>query len=301
MPVNVKDNIYGLAMPGVSENVDILESMGLNMKVYFDISFMKLYMTLGVEISEDRKKLGADSLYRAMRSRFFDQAKDLKEKNVTVNGVEGREFSGNTDDGILRIQIFLPAMEEVVMNMVLTLNKKTLMDDEADKFFSSFTYNGIKKTSAPEETVWTNYSYPNQLFSIDWPAKPRETKDVKSYEGKIIYAYQALDLKNQLFYGMNVTSVKEGLYQAHLDSNYFNSVKEGLRARMTDAKILDSGFVKINGYPGYRVRVIGKAQGEQFETIVTSVLRGNRNYYLYVVYAPMEANRLVADLIPRVF
>ena len=94
MPVNVKDNIYGLATcPGVSENVDILESMGLNMKVYFDISFMKLYMTLGWKYLRTGENL-AQIVCTApcVKAQIHDKAEDLKEKNVTVNGVEGREF-----------------------------------------------------------------------------------------------------------------------------------------------------------------------------------------------------------------
>jgi uncharacterized protein YbaP (TraB family) len=295
LPVNIKDSVYGLQMPGVAGNFEMLESIGVDMKMFFDISFMKVYMTFGVELSADRKKLGADSLYNSMRSRFFDKSKDVKEKLITVNGIEGRELSGSNDDGEMKIQVFLPRMEEIVLNAVFSLSKKSLNDDETNKFFRSFTYNGLNKTSIETEKTWSILSYPDQLFSIEWPSKPKETKDVNSQQDKITYTYQTMDVKNQAFYGMSVTSVKEGMYRPGFDTTYFILIKETLKLRLEDSKVLDSSFISFSNYPGYKIRIIGKTQGESFETKVLMVARGSRVYYLYAVYSPIEENRSVAD------
>src|SRR6185503_11936797 len=79
MPVAIKDSVYKLEMPGIAENIEMLESMGISMKMFFDISMMKIYMTFGTELSGDRKKLGADSIYSAMRARLFAKAEVTRE------------------------------------------------------------------------------------------------------------------------------------------------------------------------------------------------------------------------------
>jgi hypothetical protein len=65
----------------------------------------------------------------------------LKEKPVTVNGVEGREYRISTYEGEMKMQIFIPETERVILNMVYGFTEKSLSDKETEKFFQSFVFN----------------------------------------------------------------------------------------------------------------------------------------------------------------
>lgn len=300
-PVAIKDSAYSLQMPGLAENMDVFASIGIDMKMFFDISFMKMYMTMGLELPEERRKLGADSLYNGMRNRYGNRDKLPEEKRITVNGMEGREYTMTTEDGELKLQVFIPGLERLILNAVFAFNKKVLDDDESGRFFKSFVYNGVAKKGAETEKAWIIQRYPHHSFTVEMPLKPRERKDVNSQEGKIIYTYQTIDIRSQVFYGMNISAVKKGLYDSGLDSNYFLSLKENLKAGFEDSKIIDSSFITINNYPGYRLSVTGKAKGDIVETKVLALARGSRSYYLYAVFFPNDENRLSAERFLRSF
>ena len=295
-PVAVNDNVYALQMPGVAEGIEMFESMGLEMKMYFDISFMKMYMTMGIEIPEERRKLGADSLYNGLRSRYASKGEVLKEKPVTVNGVEGREYRISTYEGEMKMQIFIPETERVILNMVFGFTEKSLSDKETEKFFQSFVFNKdiVKPKVAPQKT-WSLFEYPVQSFSVEMPAKPREKKDVVTEEGKIVYDWQTIDIKEQVFYGMSVSTMKEGMYDAGDDSSYFVAIKEKLKESFEEVAVLDSSFITVGTYPGYRLTVAGKTEGEQLETRILAVSRGGISYYLYAVSGPGENGKRTAE------
>ncbi|MEI2738881.1 MAG: TraB/GumN family protein [Chitinophagaceae bacterium] len=294
--VAVKDNVYALQMPGVAEGIEMFESMGLEMKIYFDISFMKMYMTMGIEIPEERKKLGADSLYNGLRSRYASKGEVLKEKPVTVNGVEGREYRISTYEGEMKMQIFIPATERVILNMVYGFTEKSLSDKETEKFFQSFVLNkDIIEPKVTTQKTWSLLEYPVQSFSVEMPVKPREKKDVVTEEGKITYDWQAIDIKEQIFYGMSVSTMKEGMYDAGDDSSYFVAIKERLKESFEEATVLDSSFITVSTYPGYRLTVTGKTEGELLETRILAVSRGGISYYLYAVSGPGDNSKRTAE------
>lgn len=289
--VNLPDSAYSIQMPGEPGSIETLEEMGLNMKVFFDISAMKMYMTIGMELPEERRKLGLEGLYNSLKSRYSSGNKPLKENAITVNGIEGREFITRSDDGEFRMQVFIPGMEYVIFNGVFAFKEKALRDAESGRFFQSLSYGGVKAKPATQPREWSVQRFPQHAFSIELPIKPREKKDVNTDEGKITYEYQWMDIKSQSVYGMNVYSTKEGLYDTGLDSNYFLSLKNNLLANFTESSILDSSFISIDNHPGFRLSMKGKTGGEQIEAKVLSVIRGNRQYYIYVLYSPSQSNR----------
>ncbi len=294
-PVNIRDSIYKLQMPGIAETFEALQSMGLEMKMFFDISVMKVFMTFNVEIGEDRKKLGADSLYNGIKERYRKTDGHIKEKRITVNGTEGREYSMSMNEGEMRLQVFIPGLEQVILNGVFAAREKSLQDAETARFFQSFVYNPDFKRPVQAEKNWSRVDFGNHAFSVVLPANPKETKDVNSEEGKIIHSYQYIDIKDQVFYGMRISSVKENLYDPAYDSSYFISIKERLKTGFEESKVLDSAFISKNNYPGYAVTIAGKMAGDLLETRVISLARGSRNYYIYAVYLPNDSNRLSAD------
>jgi uncharacterized protein YbaP (TraB family) len=294
-PVHIRDSVYALQMPGIAENLGLLQSMGLEMKMFYDISVMKMFMTLSVEIGEDRKKLGADSLYNGIKQQYKKKDKQIKEKRIIINGIEGREYGMSTEEGQMTLQVFIPELEQVILNGVFAIREKSLHDAETVRFFQSFVYNRNFKRSVQPEKNWSRVDYGNHAFSVEMPAMPKEAKDVNSEEGKIIHTYQYIDIKAQVFYGMRISSVKENMYDPGNDSSYFIAIKDRLKTGFEDSRILDSAFISMNHYPGYSIAVSGKSGSDWLETRVITLARGSRNYYLYAVYFPAEDNRLSAN------
>ncbi len=277
-------------MPGVADGIEMFESMGMEMKLFFDISFMKMYMTIGLEIPEERKKIGADSIFGSFKKRYSGNGKVISEKQITVNGVAGRECRITTEDGEMKMQIFLPRMERVILNAVFAFKEKTLEEPETEKFFQSFVYNNVPPKKVTTEKIWSRMNFPLQSFSVEIPAKPKEKKDVVSEEGKTLYKWQAIDIKDQIFYGMQVAVMKEGMYDTGDDTTYFLNIKDNLKAGFKNVKLTDSAFYSMNNYPAYTVTLNGNAEGDFLETKIIAVIRGGLNYYLYAVYQPTEAN-----------
>lgn len=290
MPVLITDSSYTVQMPGIADGIKMFESMGMEMKLFFDISFMKMYMTLGIEISEERKKIGADSIFNSLKKQYATNGKVVSEKKIAVNGVIGREYRFTTEDGDIKMQVFLPAMERVILNAVFAFKEKSLAEPETEKFFQSFVYNNNRPQKPVTEKIWSRINFPMQSFSVEIPAKPKETKDVVSEEGKIVYNWQSIDVKDQIFYGMRAALMKEGMYDSGDDTAYFLTIKDNLKSGFENVTIIDSSFYSIENYPAYRVTLNGKSEGDFLETKMISIVRGGLSYYLYSVYQPSEAN-----------
>lgn len=287
-PVEIKDSAYFLSMPGVANRFELLESYGLNTKMFFDISFMKLYMTMSLEIGEDRKKLGPDSLFGEMKRQYAREGTNVKEKTVSINGLEGRELRFKTDDGDFIMQVFLPGMERMVLNAVMALKEQSLLDKDSKKFFQSFVVNKNSKKPINEEMKGYSYTNKTQSFSIDFPVKPIESIDVRSEPGKIIHAFQAMDMKSQIFYGARISSVKEGLYLAIKDSAHFLALADNIRMKFENVSIIDSSLFTFCGFPACKFTATAISEGSDIVIDIFSVLRGNRNYYLFALYQPGE-------------
>lgn len=293
-PVTIEDSAYNLQMPGIAESFEAFKSLGLDMKIFFDISFMKMYMTFSMEIPADRKKLGYDSLYKGLSERFA-KGRSIKEKTINVNGIEGREYRLSMEDGQMKMQIFIPRLERVVMNIVFAFQEKSINDNETDKFFKTFTMNASRPKVPVAEKKWTRLEYPALSFSFEMPLKPKETKDVVSDEGMVSYSWQAVDIKEQVFYGMNVSTMKEGMHDPTSDSSYFESLKTLLQTSFENPRILDSAYITVSGYPAFQLTVAGKTEGEQMVTKIISVARGGIGYYMFCVFIEGSASEATAD------
>ncbi|KAK6021912.1 aminotransferase, class III [Ostertagia ostertagi] len=113
LPVAVTDSAYHLQMPGNAEQFNSMTSMGIDMKAFFDIANMKMFMTLYADLTPERAKVGVDSMYRSVKNRYVKMYKTVKEKNITVNGTDGREFTISAED-------FRPLNEELARKRSLS-------------------------------------------------------------------------------------------------------------------------------------------------------------------------------------
>ncbi len=294
-PVNIADSVYVLEMPGYAEKLEMLETMGFDIKMFFDIAFMRMYMTMSLQLPEERKKLGVDSLYRSLGKFYTSKGMVSRESVVKINGQEGREYFISIDGGEMRMQIFVPGFERVVLNALFAFKKEAIKDSESEQFFQSFVYKGGNISKPNAEKKWVTYDYSRLSFSVDMPLKPKETKDVVSDEGKAVYKMQAYDIGDQVYYGISVEAMKKGMYASGNDLEGFLQMKENLKQEYTNTEILDSAFITLDGYSGYRLTLKGDTEGETLITKILSVPRGGINYYLFAVYHPSSKNSDNAD------
>lgn len=292
--VPASDSSYIIEMPGEAETLQSLASMGLDMKMHLDFSNLKLYMTLGFELTEEFKQMNEDSLFKIMRERVTEQGKYSKDKKIVVNGHTGREYKFSNIWGEYLVNLLIPGKQMLVLNAIFSYNGKVNEDEDSKKFFNSFSFTNKPKTMTTGSQVWERMNYPDQSFSIEFPQKPKETRDINSEEGKISYEWQALDMKTQTFYGINVSKMKMGHYENSVDTAYFTRVKEILREGFENAEIIDSSFTNVDSYPAYTVSVKAASGLESVFIKTLSIKRGGLIYYIYTVFQN-ESGRQNAD------
>lgn len=49
-PVSIKEDVYTLEMPGSADALNMMEDIGMDMKMFFDLSVMKMYMTMNLDL-----------------------------------------------------------------------------------------------------------------------------------------------------------------------------------------------------------------------------------------------------------
>ena len=295
IPVKVTDSAYGLSMPGIADNLKVLEELGVDAKLFFDLAYLRMYMTMSGELSPGRRNLGADSLYGALKEQYSSKGTLLKENTVSINGSEGREYKWKIEEGTMQMQIFLPGMERIVLNFVFSLGDKQSNDGDVQKFFNSFVANNnVHITPRKEEKDWSQIKDGYGSFTIEMPGKPKFTKDVKSDADKVALNYQYIDMSSQVFYSASAFKMKEGKYSA-VSKRSFEDLKNNLKAQGKDSKVIDSADLSFDGYPGYKCTVSTISNGTPLEITCDYVLRGNITYYVFVVYEMNEKNRIARD------
>ena len=182
-----------------------------------------------------------------------------------------------------------------MLNSVFACNEKGVTGDEADHFFQTFVFETGRKKKETGGKNWTQYQYPKYGFSIEMPVKPKEIRDQATEDGKVSFGWQNMEVLDQIFYGMSVSTMEEGMFDSGVDNDQYDALREQLRGSFESATISDSGFIWLNGYPGYRFTISGKSEGDEVESVIQSVSRGGISYYLYVVYAKGSASKNSAE------
>ncbi len=296
--VTNKAKIYTVKMPGKAAPIKRLAEMGVEIYTYADFSTSKFYMSFGIEIPENRRKLGIDSLYKSFAEKYDQKMIGKRDKKIIVNGVEGREYLGDFEGYGIKFQIFLPDNARVaVFNATISMfgNDKA-PDVNENKFFESFIYNkSFITTIEKDNSKWETYYFPQNSFRIKVPQKFTEKIDTGYSESKAVYNYETYNVPLETFFGMKVVVVKSGYYDSDTDSSSFIAIKDDLMSKFTDGKIIDSGFSDFNGYPAYHIHFKGKTEGADIEGKIFTVQRGNRNFYLYSLFEPNENGRLASQ------
>lgn len=289
-PVEIKDSAYTLQMPGTAEGIGMMQSMGMDMKTYFDMASLKMYMTICIDLPENRAALGADSIFKALEAKYEEKGKKFSVKTIMVNQLEGREFRLDNEEGSLLMQAFLPRMEKAVINAEFSVNDKQPDDKSLARFFESFHYNPDKpaRVVLKKKTGWLAMGDSARGFYAEMPMQPEFKKESTDNEGVTIYSWQGFDMGTAVYYGIVVSVMQEEMHQQAEDSVRFEAIKENMRERMDKVKITDSAAFTLDGYPAYSITALVKTNNEEMEARMLDVLRGGTAYHVYTVRLPSE-------------
>jgi uncharacterized protein YbaP (TraB family) len=279
--VETRDSLYTLQMPGKADAINMYPDMPFDMKMYFDMGSMTVYLTLGLQtatVKEDKK----DSLLSRVAERYKNKNSDFREKNITVGTERGKEFTMNNEYGEFRLQAFVPG-NFLVINGIFSLNKETIAAAIADRFFQSFKSNN-RPVTAPvaENEKWQTYTFSNHAFSVSLPGKYRTKKNDQPDVAWNEKTYEVLDVPGNAYYGIFIGENKPGYYSSE-DSTYFKRAEESLEAKLETKKISSRQF-EINGFPAFESIMKTGKEGEIIGLKILLLNRGNRRYFLLSTY-----------------
>lgn len=283
--VGIQDSLYSLQMPGKAEVFKIFEDMPFDMKMYFDMGSLVMYLTVGVRTAHLTEK-GRDSMLAKVGDRYHSKNSDFKEKDIVIGAHKGKEFSMKNEYGEFRIQAFIPG-DFLAINGVFALKKESLAHVDADRFFRSFKSNNMPPLKqVPDGERWQTYTFNEHAFAISFPGKYRSKKEKDEEEGWNQKTFELLDLAGNAYYGVFVGETKEGYYSSE-DSAYFNRVRESLETGMK-AEMISSRKFEMKGFPAFEGIMKTEEDNEEVNLKLFMLNRGNRRYFLLASFDPAK-------------
>ena len=272
--VSITDSLYTLQTPGKAE-VFSISDIPLDMKFYIDLGTMRIYFTASIPIGPGVKD--KDSIMNNLINYYTKQGINTKPKDVTVNGVAGKEIISSSDDAELRMQVFINETF-VALNLISATKKSSLYGAEPEKFFQSFKVTPKSKLVTGKKDNWQRFNFEKLGFSIELPGKFTRRKENSADEAWDQHLFELLDVPGNTYYGMAISAVRKGYYSSS-DSALFEQTTETILSNMNGVKISSEHFQR-DGYPAYKF--LGKAVSEK-QTIILKMLfinKGPRRYFL---------------------
>lgn len=280
-----ENNIYTIDMPAEAGLADKYKAdMGLSLKSYYDLINQRFYATTYVPLTEARKQQNETELYDEIKTNYAEDYHKLTEKNIKVNGIAGKEFSGNNFIHSVKVQVFMPEKKYIIINTIVSPPDKKNNDADISRFFQSFQYNPVHTVPETPVTVWNKNIFAADGYEVELPFKPREVTDAASDPSVKQKHYKYADLKNNIIYYVALNSMKEGYYTASSDSvlyeNYIDNIKETYGDSLM---ITDSTVTNRQGYKTLELKILIKEKNTPLilESIYT--MRGNRLYNAFYV------------------
>lgn len=261
---------YKVSMPGNPSSIKLFGFIDL--KFLFDIFNLSGYCTMAAAnsgYSGDK-----DSVLTNVARRMFKDEASLPKK-VVSNGVEGIEFTGQSDGQHLRVRAFMHD-KIVYLAYVFGAKKEAITTADADTFFSSFL---INKTKAIAEQT---YPFTDSVMGISFnsPAKLTYNKKLsnENLEGWHISSFAGADMAN----GSYVMLFSKDVAPAHFmvsDSLIQNRLKETLKAQYPN---IHYDTIIINGCTAMRLRGRNSLQPSVYLDGF-SLIKHNRNIVLFII------------------
>lgn len=271
--VNVEDtgNAYKISMPGNPASVKLYGV--IDMHFLLDIFNMSSFCTMAFMSPSSFKN--KDSLYELFVGRMFKQEKNYTEKNITNNGIAGKEFMSPKLGESIRLQVYFSG-KMVYMIFFTGLKKELLTGDDANKFFSSFKMNtapviASKSVSFIDSVMGISLSAPSKL---DYN---KQFSD-ESSEGWKVRGYAGVDIASGTYTILFSKEVRPG-YLILSDSTVFSDFLKNMKTKCENVKN------EMIDFHGHMAQKITGNTGDQPGVILTciNIVNNNRNIVLMVI------------------
>lgn len=270
----ITDSLYTIKTPGKAE-VYSMTDIPLDMKFYLDMGSMRVYFTVAIPMQQDVKD--HDSIMNNLISYYTKKGINTKPKEVTVNGIAGKEITSTSDEAEIRMQVFVNETF-VALNLISAAKKSSLYGPEPEKFFQSFKVTPKPKLVTGKKDYWQKFKFEKLGFSIELPGKFTQRKEKSTDEAWDQHLFESFDMLGRTYYGMAIATVRKGYYSSS-DSALFEQTTETILSNMNGEKISSEHFQR-DGYPAYKF--LGKAVSEK-QTVILKMLfinKGPRRYFL---------------------
>lgn len=278
--IPVKDSMYTIYAPGTSVLFDMKEDLPIEMRYYFDVANMRAFFTMNIilpDAIEEKDKVG---IYDKFLDRFGSgEKKKSSIKDIIINGTKGIEAVTSEDGSDVRLQMFIPG-SFLVLNMISGLKRDALFDTDAEKFYKSFLVNkqpGMVQTDVKKE--WQKREYRQHGFSVESPSALTLKKPDTSNPVWNAIQFQTYDIKEEVFFGLIVSTVTKGYY-SNSDSAYFEQASEELNANLK-GELVSKEHSSFDGYPACRALYVKSEKNEEVDFNLYMVNKGPRRYILF--------------------
>lgn len=273
------EGYYKVNMPGTPGDIEMFGL--LKMKMNFDIFNSTGYLTTAAVTPYGQK--GIDSIMNFLTVKLFKQNTPQKAKNITINGVEGKELESTDEEGYKHGYI-LYKNHIIYLAMGVAVKKNSTSESALNKFLSSFQ---VFEKKDYKSQVYT-YSDSAHLFTVDLPSKPQSGNGLVNYGKKTsVNSNLMISFDNQTgaYYLVGVNQTAPG-YFIEDDSSTLRNIEKELKAKFSKME-LDTIY---NKYPNRILEIQGKMINPDVFARSYYAFTGNRWYALLVMYDNSKSN-----------
>lgn len=262
-----KQGLYKVSLPGNA--IDVKLYGFIDMKFLFDIFTLSTYCTMSVIAPHPPSN--KDSALQELAQRMFQTTEKITAKNVSNNGIEGKEYIHHIMGEKMRMQAFVHN-NLVYVALVGSVKKEMPTSQDADRFFNSFTI--TKK----ELAVKSEHPFVDSVMGISFisPAGLTYNKQMSNdNDGWHVSAFAGSDLSG----GKYVLLFSKDIFPGHYiqsDTALQNNLKRYIKTQLLHFQI-DS--IHLQGYNGLVFRGPSMEQ-KSINMQVMSLIKNNRNIVL---------------------
>jgi uncharacterized protein YbaP (TraB family) len=269
------DSSYLISAPNAMTKFKLNNFSDLYMD--FDIGAMRAFCTISVPAGA--QTVGAsEKMFSNLADNYKKKAISFEEKDIEIAGQKSKEFVFALPEGTTRLQIAIGSTS-IIMNYMFALQRVSLFNDEASKFFQSFQ---LLKSPSKEtvSTAWKTYDFTSKGFTAAFPGQYTQ-KSITSDSNWKRQQYQLVDIENDIFYGIIISDAFPG-HRSDSDSAYFqlsiNSTNKAFKG-----KVISSNNFLFQGYPAYET-VLEGGNANPVRIRMFMVNRADRRYAVFTSY-----------------
>lgn len=263
---------YSFDMPSKPFPLKI-DSLGIVFQTSMDIGIPMLYQSTFFSLNNQFQGYSSQEVLNRIEETIRRNAngKIDKSKNITIKGLNGKEFTFSTLGYFYRAELIHRG--DVIYMLIIGATRDAVFSAEADRFFNSFQPKDFRGEQ------WQDLTDKQGAFAIQLKGEPvRKSLRRASEEAGGVYVLNLLyssNLPEQESYLVRYNDFPPG-YVSYDDSIYYAEMASNIAADMK-GKNVSQKEIMVNGFRGHEFTFDVSLQG-----LVTGrmILRGNRLYIL---------------------